>query len=110
MEEKAQLVHRDYRAANILTRDSQIVGILDFDDVQVDHRVSDLAQASVYLSTLFKEWGPTSETTRLALREGYESVRPLTSAERQWLDVLVLWLGINAIPDAQDDGGWAQGL
>lgn len=108
--DQPQLVHRDFRAANILTRDSKVVGILDFDDVQVDHRVNDLAQASVYLSTLLTEWGPTIKTARQALREGYESVRPLTPSESQWLEVLVLWQGINAIPDEHDVAGWASAL
>lgn len=53
-----QLVHHDFRAANILTRESAVVGVLDFDEVSVSYRVDDLARASVYLATRFTDWGP----------------------------------------------------
>lgn len=105
-----QLVHNDFRAANILTRDSAIVGVLDFDEVARDHRVSDLARASVYLSTLFTDWGPTPGTVREQFHRGYQSVRPLGTVERGLLDALVLWHGIMAVPDDDDPGGWAAAL
>lgn len=50
LDDQTQLVHNDFRAANILTRNSRTTGVLDFDDVVIDHRVSDLAKASVYLA------------------------------------------------------------
>jgi len=109
LDDKPQLVHNDFRAANILTRGSRVVGVLDFDEVTIEHRVHDLAQASVYLGTLFRNWGPTPAPARQALRAGYESVRPLTRAEAQWLDTLVLWHGIRAIP-SDDKAGWAAAL
>lgn len=109
LDDTPQLVHNDFRAANILTRGSRIVGVLDFDEVTIEHRVHDLAQASVYLGTLFRNWGPTPAPARQALRAGYEAVRPLTPAEAQWLDALVLWHGIRAIP-ADDKAGWAAAL
>lgn len=92
LDDVPQLVHRDYRAANLLTRDSRVVGILDFDEVRVEHRVHDLAQASVFLATRFTDWGPTPPAARDALRQGYESVRPLNAAEAAWLGALVPWL------------------
>ncbi|WJJ14386.1 phosphotransferase (plasmid) [Prescottella equi] len=100
LDDPPQLVHNDFRAANILTRGSRVVGVLDFDEVTIEHRVHDLAQPSVYLETLFRNWGPAP---------GYESVRPLTRAEAQWLDTLVLWHGIRAVP-SDDKAGWAAAL
>ncbi|MDN6400922.1 MAG: phosphotransferase, partial [Brachybacterium sp.] len=70
-----QLIHGDFRAANLLVRDAQIAAVLDFDDVRTDHRVADLAQAGTYLVTLFRHWGPTPAPARAALRAGYEAVR-----------------------------------
>lgn len=105
-----QLVHGDFRAANILTRGRAVVAVLDFDEVRVDHPVADLAQANVYLSTLFTDWGPTTPTARRALREGYESVRPLTADEAAWLEILVLWMGLTAVPDGDDPAGWADAI
>lgn len=102
-----QLVHYDYRAANILTADSRVTAVLDFDEIAWDHRVYDLARAGVLLSTLFTDWRPTSPHTRRTFLDGYRSVRPLTRAEQDWLDVLVPWVGIGAIPHVPDPAGWA---
>ena len=110
LDDGRQLVHNDFRAANILTRDFAIVGVLDFDELAWDHRVSDLARASVYLSTLFTDWGPTPGTVREQFHRGYQSVRPLDTVERGWLDALVLWHGIMAVPGDADPGGWAAAL
>ncbi|MGC0364104.1 Ser/Thr protein kinase RdoA (MazF antagonist) [Rhodococcus sp. 27YEA15] len=104
-----QLVHNDFRAANILTRNSEVCGILDFDEVTVDHRVNDLAKACTYLSTLFTDWRPTPPAVRQVFRAGYESVRPLGPSESQWLEILMLWHAIAAIP-VDDSFGWASAL
>lgn len=102
-----QLVHHDVRAANILTRDSAVVGVLDFDEVGVSYRVDDLARASVYLATRFTNWGPTPRPARQALREGYEAEQPLSDIEAHWLEILTLWYGLSAIPGGEDLQGWA---
>ncbi len=100
LEDRPQPVHQDYRAANLLVRDSRVVGVLDLDEVGVGHRVHDLAHACVYLATRFTDWGPTPASAQQQLRAGYESVRPLGGAERRWWDVLVLWQGLRAFPSA----------
>ncbi len=105
-----QLVHNDFRAANVLIRDSKVVGVLDFDDVVVEHPVHDLARACVYLGTRFTRWRPTPHAVRESLRAGYESVRPLNRAEARWFEILVLWQGIRAIPGEQDPAGWASAV
>jgi Ser/Thr protein kinase RdoA (MazF antagonist) len=110
LDDEPQLVHNDFRAANILTRDSSVVGVLDFDDVMVEHRVNDLAKACVYLGTRFTEWRPTPTAVRQTLRAGYESVRPLSPAEARWFEILVLWQGLQAIPGENDPAGWASAL
>ena len=110
LDDRTQLVHNDFRAANILTRDSKITGALDFDDVIIDHRVSDLAKACVYLGTLFTDWRPTPVAVRQSLRAGYESVRPLSRSESEWFEILELWHGLMAIPDENDTAGWASAL
>ena len=107
LEDAPQFVHHDFRAANLLTRDSEVVGVLDFDEVAVDHRVADLAKACVYLGTRFTDWRPTPPAVRTALRAGYESVRPLSPEEAHWLEVLVLWHALVAVPGPGDPGGWA---
>jgi Ser/Thr protein kinase RdoA (MazF antagonist) len=110
LDDETQLVHNDFRAANILTSESAIVGVLDFDDMTRDHQVSDLAKAGVYLGTLFRNWRPTPAAVRRELRAGYESVRPLSPVENQWLDPLILWHAIRAIPGESDSAGWSEAL
>jgi Ser/Thr protein kinase RdoA (MazF antagonist) len=102
-----QVVHGDFRAANLLTRGGRVVGVLDLDDAHRAHPVEDLAQASVYLATRFREWRPTPPAVRRDLLAGYSSVRPLTATEHQWLDLLVRWFGLCAVPEPDDGGGWA---
>lgn len=110
LDDEPQWVHDDFRAANVLTRGSSIAAVLDFDEVRVGNRVGDLAKACVYLGTRFTDWRPTPAAARRALRAGYESVRPLGPAESRWLEVLVLWQGIAAVPGPGDRAGWGAAL
>ena len=105
-----QVMHLDFRAANILTARSQVTAVLDFDEAGLDVCVNDLAHASVFLATLFTDWTPTSTSTRNALVAGYESVRPLDESERAWLPVLIRHKGIRAIPPGDDPAGWADAV
>lgn len=100
-----QLVHGDVRAANLLMQGGQVTAVLDLDEVRVDHRVAELAQASVLLGTLFRDWRPTPAPARRALREGYEQVRLLGETESAWLEALTLWIGLASIP-AEDAAPW----
>jgi len=105
-----QLIHNDYRGSNVLTKGSEVVAVLDFDDVGRDYCVIDLANAFVLLGTHFTAWQPTPAGVREIFLEGYQSVRPLSPIERQWLEVLVLWRGITAIPPGDDPAGWANAV
>ncbi|WP_458111063.1 phosphotransferase [Arthrobacter sp. R1-13] len=105
-----QLIHNDYRASNLLTSGTGVIAVLDFDEVALDYCVSDLAYAFVFLGTRFTNWQPTPPRVREALLHGYETVRPLTQLERQWLHILALWQGINAIPPGDDPAGWARAV
>jgi Ser/Thr protein kinase RdoA (MazF antagonist) len=110
LDDPAQLVHNDFRAANVLVRDRTVIGVLDLDDVAHGHRVDDLAKACTYLGTLFRGWGPTSRAAQDALRAGYESVRPLEASEAAWFEVLLLLHGLDAVPGPDDPTGWAAAL
>jgi Ser/Thr protein kinase RdoA (MazF antagonist) len=105
-----QLIHNDYRASNILTAGSEILAVIDFDEVAWDYCISDLANAFVLLGTRFTKWQPTPAGVRDTLLEGYQSVRSLTRLEHQWLQALVLWRGIRAIPAGDDPAGWANAV
>ena len=86
-----QLVHNDFRAANLLCKGSRVVAVLDFEEAALDHAVVDLARAAVLLGTRFREWQPIPAETRDAFLSGYGSVRSPSRAEASWLPTLILW-------------------
>jgi homoserine kinase type II len=110
IDSEPQLIHNDYRASNVLAAGSEILAVIDFDEVAWDYCINDLANAFVLLSTRFTNWQPTPVSVRDILLEGYQSVRSLTRLEHQWLQALVLWRGIKAIPAGDDPAGWANAL
>lgn len=107
LDDAPQLVHGDFRAANVLVRESEVVAVLDLDEASVRHRVDDLAQACTYLGTRFTGWAPTAPVAQRALVEGYSAVRPLDGLERRWFEALLLWHGITAVSEPGDPAGWA---
>ena len=80
-----QLVHNDFRSANILHGGTNITAVLDFEEVTYRARVADLAKATVLLGTRYHDWGPTSQLVREAFVAAYRDQAPLTSAEQNEL-------------------------
>jgi homoserine kinase type II len=103
-----QLVHGDYRAANVLCAVPGIAAVIDFEEARFDHRIVELARSAVMLGTRFRDWGPVSAEVRETFLGGYESKRRLTPAEASWWDALVLWYSLLLIPSGQDPTGWGQ--
>lgn len=101
-----QLVHGDYRSANILCAGPDVTAVIDLEEARLDHRVVELARSAVMLGTRFHDWGPVPAVVREALRSGYESQHPLTDAESSWWEALVLWYSLLLIPDGEDPTGW----
>lgn len=106
-----QLIHGDYRAANILCadgRDGRVAAILDLEEARFDHPVAELARSAVMLGTLFRDWGPVSPQVRADFLAGYQSHRALGESELRWWDILVGWYLLGMIPPdpAQDATGW----
>ena len=94
-----QLVHNDFRSANILHDGTSITAVLDFEDVTYRTRVADLAKATVLLGTRYHNWAPTSQDVREAFVAAYHDQAPLTSAEQNELQ-----RGITAV---LNHFGWA---
>jgi homoserine kinase type II len=101
-----QLVHFDFRSANILCARGEVAAIIDFEEAQHEHRLVELARAAVLLGTRYHNWGPVSAEVRAEFLTGYESERPLTPAEAGWLDILLLWQGLAMVPPGDDPTGW----
>jgi Ser/Thr protein kinase RdoA (MazF antagonist) len=104
-----QIVHNDFHPANVLVdakRGTTVTGVLDFGDVVRTARVFDLAVALAYL---VPDAPPPWPGVR-AFREGFESVVPLSDAERDLLPILIagrtlMRTVINRAmnPDAEDE-------
>lgn len=101
-----QLVHGDYRSANVLCARQSVAAVIDFEEARFDHRIVELARAAVMLGTQFHHWGPVSPEVHAQLLEGYQSVRPLTPDEVAWWPVLVLWSTLVMVPPGEDPTGW----
>lgn len=86
-----QLVHGDYRAANILWQENRIAAVLDFEEARWGYRVNDLAWAAVYLGTRYHDWGPIARDVHQIFLQSYTAVEPLTAAEEAWLPLLLTW-------------------
>ena len=85
---RKQLVHNDFRSANVLHDGTRISAVLDFEEVTYDTRAADIAKAAVLLATRYRDWGPTSESVRAAFLSAYndQARDPLATSERQEID------------------------
>jgi homoserine kinase type II len=101
-----QLVHRDFRSANILCAGVEVAAVIDFEEARLDHRVVELARSAVMLGTRYRNWGPVSAEVRAGFLAGYRSVRRLTPVEAGWWDILLLWQVLAIVPPGDDPTGW----
>ncbi len=70
-----QLVHHDFRSANVLCAGAEVAAVIDCEETRHDHRVVELARSAVLLGTRFRNWGPVSADVRAEFLAGYQSVR-----------------------------------
>ena len=101
-----QLVHMDFRSANVLCAGAEIAAVIDFEQTRPDHRVVELARSAVLLGTRFHNWGPVSAEVRAEFLAGYQSVRRLTPVEAGWWDIVLLWQVLANVPRGDDPTGW----
>lgn len=101
-----QLLHSDYRAANILCVGTDIVAVLDFEEARRDHRIVEAARSAVLLGTRYHDWGPVPVEVHAQFRAGYESVRRLSPVEAAWWDIVLLWQTLTFVPPGPDPTGW----
>lgn len=103
---RCQLVHNDFRAANVLYSPEGLLAVLDIEEARVAPRVSELAKACVLLGTQFRNWAPITPTTRAAFLAGYRSVHQLSPDEEEWLAALTLLYTLGIVSSAHDSAGW----
>lgn len=82
-----QIIHNDFRSANIIHDGTRIAAVLDFEEVSLDTRVADLAKSAVLLATRYHDWAPTTPEVRDAYVQAYDrhAREPLTPPERDEL-------------------------
>jgi homoserine kinase type II len=76
-----QLVHNDFRSANILQDGTSINAVLESEEVTYRTRVADLAKATVLLGTRYRDWGPTDQLVQESFVAAYNDHARLTHAE-----------------------------
>lgn len=97
------LIHGDMHRDNVIFRGDAVAALIDFDQVTVDARIVDLADALVdfTVGATPPDWfpwgvyaGPLDPQRAALLLEGYHTIAPLSEAERKALPVLVevIWL------------------
>lgn len=97
------LIHGDVHRDNFLFRGDMVVALIDFDQVSIDARLVDLADALVGLAVgppplNWSPWGvyqgPLDVDHAIQLLRGYENKLPLSAREREALPLLVevVWL------------------
>ncbi len=96
-----QLVHNDYRAANLLWHDDQIAAVLDFEELGWGYRLYDLTWAAIHLGTRFHHWGPVAPEVHKAFLDSYTAIHPLTATEQAWLILLLTVQSINLVGSAK---------
>ena len=89
--DRTQLVHNDFRSANLLHDGDKICAVLDFEEINHDSRAADIGKSAVLLATRYRDWGPTSTDVRDTYVEAYNdhADEPLTTAERREVDEAV---------------------
>jgi Ser/Thr protein kinase RdoA (MazF antagonist) len=75
-------IHGDFEPWNLLFKDGQLTGVLDFDQARRDALACDIAP-------LLMPFTPLAPNLARALLEGYQSVRPLSELEWELLPALV---------------------
>lgn len=103
-----QLLHGDFRAANVLCAGARVLAIIDFEEAGFDHPIAELARSAVMLGTKFRNWGPVPSSVRAEFLAGYESERRLSAVESRWWDILVGWFSLMMIPPDHDPTGWRE--
>ncbi len=79
------IIHGDLNDYNILVKDGEVAGLLDFGDATFTPTVNDLAIAMTYM--MLGKKNPFEEV--LPLLKGYHSIHPLTQQEAELLPDLI---------------------
>jgi homoserine kinase type II len=93
-----QLVHGDFRSANVLYDDG-VTAVLDFDDATYRSRAEELGRSAVLLGTRYHDWQPLPPAAREEFVTAYGEAYPLRDTE--WDEYTQIVAGVS------EHFGWA---
>jgi aminoglycoside phosphotransferase (APT) family kinase protein len=76
-----QLVHFDFRSANLLCAGREVAAILDLEEAQHEHRLVELARATVLLGTRYHNWGPVPAEVRAEFHKRSATIEVMAGDE-----------------------------
>jgi Ser/Thr protein kinase RdoA (MazF antagonist) len=85
------IIHGDVVPANCLYFGTQLVALLDWEEVTVGASLFDLAMSLLMFCFVKRQFQPNFST---ALLNGYTAIRPLTTSEYDQLEVAVKYIGL----------------
>lgn len=88
-----QVIHRDFHGENIIFKDDDIVGFIDFDLSQINARIFDICYLCTgSLTTIFNDSKMRTKWIEFAIAfiQGYESVNKLTSDEIEAIKYMMI--------------------
>lgn len=88
-----QVIHRDFHGENIIFKDEDISGFIDFDLSQINVRVFDICYlCTSSLSTIFDDFEMREKWKEFAIAviQGYESINKLTSDEVMAMNYMMI--------------------
>ena len=111
------VIHGDYRAQNLKFGGKRIRAILDLDTARPADRLFDLGYALVFFPAVYQDF-PLTPNQQVMFLHAYESIRPLSQAERKllpshlklaFLRGMALWLELYYFSGMRDrTGPWIQ--
>ncbi len=111
-----RLIHTDWHPGNLLFRNQQVVAVIDYDTLRVSQRMIDVANGALQFSITGSgdpaNWPEHVDEDRFAaFLSGYESVDPLSDADRSAIvDLITEALIAESVPPITETGSvgrWA---
>jgi len=89
-----QIIHSDWHPGNLLFRNLKVIAVIDYDSIRYSRRAVDVANGALQFSILAggdpAHWPDHLDEERFtAFMAGYESINPLSSAERSAIPSLM---------------------
>ena len=79
-----QLVHNDFRSANVLHDGTKVTAVLDLEELGYGARIADVARAAVLLGTRYRNWRPAAKEVRDRFIGAYDQATRTRLTPDEW--------------------------